>query len=147
MMAKTNENVIVIPAKEKVFPIKVAAYYRVSDESDEQNGSFEAQIKYYKQYINENPEWILVGIYAEKATGTDFRKRKEFNRMIKDAKVGKIDIILTKSVTRFGRNTIPFLKNLRELSKSGADVRFDLEDINTIEQKDSSEITLLAAIA
>jgi len=86
MMTTINENIIVIPAKEKVFPIKVAAYCRVSDESDEQNGSFETQIKYYKQYIDENPEWILAGIYAEKATGTDFRKRKEFNRMIKDVR-------------------------------------------------------------
>jgi len=88
-MSVIYDNVIEIPARAKTKnPLKVAAYCRVSCESDEQHISFESQIKYYSDYIAGNPEWIFVGVYAEKESGTDFTKRDEFNRMIKEAKRG-----------------------------------------------------------
>ena len=74
--------------------------------------SLESQVQYYTSRIVDNPEWEFAGIYAEKASGTDFSKRDEFNRMIKDTKSGKINYILIKSISRFGRNTLPFLQHL-----------------------------------
>jgi site-specific DNA recombinase len=95
----------------------------------------------------EDANWIFSGIYAEKVTGTDFSKRVEFNRMIKDAKAGKIDLILTKSVARFGRNTLPFLQSINEFSRCGVAVRFCLENISTDEPDVSGMIAIHAAIA
>ena len=108
-MINQNNEVITIPAKEKTNSKKVAAYCRVSSESDEQLRSLESQVLYYTEYINENPDWTFAGVYAERISGTDFSRRNEFKRMMKDAKAGKIDLILTKAVSRFGRNTLPML--------------------------------------
>ena len=97
--------------------LKVAAYARVSTEQDEQQSSYEAQVNYYNQYIRNNPAWEFVGIYADEGiTGTNTKKRDGFNRMIADAKAGKIDLILTKSISRFARNTVDALQTIRELS-------------------------------
>jgi DNA invertase Pin-like site-specific DNA recombinase len=109
--------------------------------------SFESQIHYYTEYIKENPAWIFAGIYAERISGTDFSKRTEFNRMIKDARAGKIDLILTKSITRFGRNTVPFLKSLAVLSQNGVAVHFEQEDIRTDDSENNLTLTILATIA
>lgn len=145
----TNKDVLVIPAKahdRRSFP-KVAAYCRVSSESEEQHMSFESQIRYYTDYITRNPQWYFAGIYAEKATGTDFDKRDEFNRMLADAKSGKIDLILIKSVSRFGRNTLPFLRSLNELSRRNVVVYFEMEDIYTDDPDMQVTIATIAAIA
>lgn len=144
-----NENAMVIPAKipEKKSSLKVAAYCRVSSESDEQLMSLESQIRYYTRTIQENPEWEFAGVYAERVTGTDFKKRDEFNRMIKDAKAGEIDLILTKSISRFGRNTVPFLQSFYELSQKGVVVRFEIEDIRTDDPDVAMVLSILAAIA
>ena len=144
-----NENVMVIPTKmqEKKSNLKVAAYCRVSSESDEQMMSLESQIRYYTKTIQENPEWEFAGVYAERVTGTDFKKRDEFNRMIKDAKAGEIDLILTKSISRFGRNTVPFLQSFYELSQKGVVVRFEIEDIRTDDPDVAMVLSILAAIA
>ena len=95
--------------------IRVAAYCRVSTNHEEQDSSFEAQISYYEKLITNHKDWKLVNIYAEKATGTQMEKRPEFLKMLKACRQGKIDLILTKSISRFGRNTLDTLKTLYEL--------------------------------
>lgn len=146
---RINENVAVIPVKtrDRNAPLKVAAYCRVSSESDEQHLSFESQIRYYTDYITSNSEWQFAGIYAEKATGTDFSKRDEFNRMITDAKAGKINLIFIKSISRFGRNTLPFLQSLHVLNQKGVVVYFEAEGIRTDDPDMALTIATLAAVA
>ena len=100
--------VIEIPSTKKDI-LRVAAYCRVSTAYEEQQSSLNAQIQYYTNYINNHDNWALAGIYYEQASGTRFDNRDEFNRMMKDCRIGKIDYIVTKSVSRFGRNTLPFL--------------------------------------
>ena len=102
--------IIVIPptknVEQEAKKLRTAAYARVSSDSDEQKNSFLTQMDYYKQYISRNPEMEFVDLYADEAvTGTSKEKRDEFKKMIADCKEGKIDLILTKSVSRFARNT------------------------------------------
>lgn len=126
---------------------RVAAYCRVSTDSDSQEVSFESQRQYYRNYINEHPEYTLVDIYADEGiTGTSIFKRESFNRMISDAKAGKIDLIITKSIARFARNTVDSLKTLRDLKEYGVDVFFETENIHSL---DGSEIliTVLSSLA
>ena len=104
---------------------RVAAYARVSTEKDEQQNSYEAQIEYYTRYIKGNPEWIFAGIYSDEGiTGTSIKRRDGFNKMIEDALAGKIDLIVTKSVSRFARNTVDSLTTVRKLKDKG--VKFTL---------------------
>jgi len=147
-MKAVHRSTIEVPAKIiKKDPLKVAAYCRVSCESDEQNSSYESQIKYYTDYINGNSEWIFAGVYAEKESGTGFKNRNEFNRMVKDAKEGKIDFILTKSISRFGRNTLPFLQNIYELTTRGIVVYFEVENLRTDNPVMATTIATIAAIS
>ena len=96
--------------------LKVAAYARVSRESEEMLHSFSAQVDFYTHLIQDNPEWEFAGVYADYGiSGTGTAKREQFRRMIQDAKNGKIDIILTKSIQRFARNTVDLLDTVREL--------------------------------
>ena len=111
-----SRNITVIPARKRVGntaavgqrpKLKVAAYCRVSTDSEEQASSYEVQVAHYTQFIQKNPEWELAGIYADDGiTGTNTKKREEFNRMIQDCMDGKIDMIITKSISRFARNTL-----------------------------------------
>ena len=113
--------------------LRVAAYCRVSTDSEEQEMSFEAQRSYYTDKIMRNPEWILVGIFADEGiSGTQASKRKEFMRMIHLCKTGKIDLVLTKSVSRFARNTVDCLNYVRELKTLGIPVIFEKEGLNTM---------------
>ena len=147
-MKAVHRSILEVPAKIiKKDPLKVAAYCRVSCESDEQNSSYESQIKYYTDYIKGNSEWIFAGVYAEKESGTDFKNRHEFNRMVKDAKEGKIDLILTKSISRFGRNTLPFLQNIYELTTRGIVVYFEVENLRTDNPVMATTIATIAAVA
>ena len=99
---------------------KVAAYARVSTAKEEQENSFDAQVSYYTQKIQSNPEWIFVEVYSDEGiTGTNMKKREGFNRMIEDALAGRIDLILTKSVSRFARNTVDSLVTIRQLKEKG----------------------------
>ena len=99
---------------------KVAAYARVSTESEEQATSYEAQVNYYSSYIKEKPNWEYVDVYSDEGiTGTNTKRREGFNRMIKDALDGKIDYIITKSISRFARNTLDTIKYVRELKSNG----------------------------
>ena len=124
--------------------IRVAAYCRVSSDSTEQKESFAAQVEYYTGLIGGNPFWTLADIYADEGvTGTSMRKRDDFNRMIADCRRGKIDRIITKSVSRFARNTVECLDTVRKLSKLGVSVLFEKEQIDT--SKMSSEFLLALA--
>ena len=104
--------VIEIPSVKKEI-LRVAAYCRVSTVYEEQQSSLNAQIQYYTDYINNHDGWTLAGIYYEQASGIRFDNRDEFNRMMKDCRARKIDYIITKSVSRFGRNTLPFLMKMK----------------------------------
>ena len=127
---------------------KVAAYARVSTEQDEQLNSYEAQVNYYSHYIRANPAWDFVDIYADEGiTGTSTRQRDGFNRMIADAKAGKIDIILTKSISRFARNTVDTLNTVRELQQLGVEVRFEKENINTLDKQSEVLLTIMSSLA
>ena len=98
---------------------RVAAYVRVSTDGDEQLESFQSQKQYYQDKISENRDWVMVGIYADEAiTGTKVDKREQFQRMIQDCMDGKIDVIMTKSVSRFSRNTVDILQYVRLLKLS-----------------------------
>lgn len=128
--------------KEDDLPIlRVAAYCRVSSDSDDQMHSFAAQTEYYTKLIGENPLWTLADIYADEGiTGTSMKCRDEFNRMIADCKRGKIDRVLTKSVSRFARNTVDCLNTVRLLTGLGVSILFEKEQIDT--SKMSSEVLL-----
>ena len=120
--------------------LRVAAYCRVSTDSDEQATSYEAQVEHYTEYIQKNPDWEFAGIYADDGiSGTNTKKREEFNRMIDDCKAGNIDMIITKSISRFARNTLDCLKYIRQLKDMNIPVLFEKESINTM---DSSSLTL-----
>lgn len=151
-----NPKVTFIPAKaqrkrdesEDLPKIKVAAYCRVSTDSEEQASSYEVQIEHYTNYIQKNPEWMLAGIYADDGiTGTSTKKRDEFNRMIKDCLEGKIDMIITKSISRFARNTLDCLKYIRELKDRNIPVYFEKENINTMDSKGEVMLTIMASLA
>lgn len=127
---------------------KVAAYARVSTYNDEQLNSLEAQKDYYEKKIEEDPSWVLVGIYVDEGiTGTSYRHRAEFQRMIEDCKQGKIDMVLTKSVSRFARNTVDALNVIRELKEIGVGVFFERENVWTLDSKGEFLITLLTSLA
>lgn len=138
-----------LPLKEK--PIKrkrVAAYARVSLDSDNLLHSLSNQVSHYTNLIASNPEWEFAGIYTDEGvSGTGLRKREEFNKMMEDALNGKIDLILTKSVSRFARNTVDLLKSIRELKELGIEVRFEREHISSITGDGELLLTLLAAFA
>ena len=111
---------------------RVAAYCRVSTDSEEQLNSYAAQKNYYTQKIEENPDWEMAGIFADEGiTGTSMKKRAEFNRMIAACKRGRIDMILTKSASRFARNTVDCLKVIRTLKSRGIAVIFEKKDLWT----------------
>ena len=136
------------PELEEQPKLKVAAYCRVSTDSDEQASSYEVQIEHYTNFIQKNPEWSLAGIYADDGiTGTNTKKRDEFNRMIKDCLEGKIDMIITKSISRFARNTLDCLKYIRELKDRNIPVYFEKENINTMDSKGEVMLTIMASLA
>ena len=110
--------------------LRVAAYCRVSTNHEQQESSLETQISYYGKLIAEHDDWRLVKIYAERASGTQTKKRPEFMKMIRACKQGKIDLILTKSVSRFGRNTLETLKTLYELLGLNVKVYFEKENLS-----------------
>lgn len=127
---------------------RVAAYARVSTELDAQQNSYEAQIEFYTNLINNEPEWEFAGIYADEGiTGTSMKRRDEFNRMVDDAKHGKIDLILTKSVSRFSRNVVDALTVTRELRAAGVEVRFEKEGISSMDSNAEIVFTFMCSVA
>ena len=127
---------------------KVAAYARVSIATERLMHSLSAQVSYYSEKIQKNPDWIYAGVYADYAiTGTETEHRNEFNRMIADAEAGKIDIILTKAISRFARNTVDLLETVRHLRDIGVEVRFEEQNISTFSGDGEVMLTILASFA
>lgn len=128
--------------------LRVAAYARVSTEQDEQQSSYEAQVNYYTTYIQRNPDWEFVGVFADEGiTGTSIKKRNGFNLMLQKALNGEIDLILTKSISRFARNTVDTLQVVRQLKSVGVEVRFEKENLHTFDPKCEMMLTILASLA
>ena len=153
----TAKNVKIIPATlnlftsaPKLFPDKrkVAAYARVSTDKEEQVTSYEAQVDYYTRYIKSRQDWEFVDIYTDEGiSATSTKKRDGFNRMIQDALDGKIDLIVTKSVSRFARNTVDTLTTVRKLKNKGVEVYFEKENIYTLDSKGELLITIMGSLA
>ncbi|RQN12476.1 recombinase family protein [Clostridium butyricum] len=151
-----KKNVAVIPAKTiqevRGLPIqartRVCAYCRVSTDNEEQLSSYEAQVSHYTNYIQSKLEWDFAGIYADEGiSGTNTKKRVEFNRMIEDCMAGKIDMVITKSVSRFARNTLDCLQYIRMLREKGIAVYFEKENINTLDAKGELLLVIMGSLA
>lgn len=153
----TAKAVTVIPATLNLFTStpklaqekrKVAAYARVSTDNEEQLSSYAAQVDYYTRYIQSKEDWSFVEVYTDEGiSATNTKKRDGFNRMIKDALDGKIDLIVTKSVSRFARNTVDTLTNVRKLKDHGVEVFFEKEGIYTLDSKGELLITIMSSLA
>jgi DNA invertase Pin-like site-specific DNA recombinase len=127
---------------------KVAAYARVSTNTDEQYTSYEAQVNYYRKFIQERGDWEYTNVYADEGiSGTNTKRRTEFNRMITDALEGKIDLIITKSISRFARNTLDTISFVRKLKDKGVEVYFEKENLWTLDPKSELILTIMASIA
>lgn len=127
---------------------RVAAYARVSTDRDEQFTSYEAQIDYYTNYIKSRPDWEFVSVYSDEGkTGCNTRKREGFKNMVDDALDGKIDLIVTKSVSRFARNTVDSLTTIRKLKDKGVEAYFEKENIWTFDTKGELLITIMSSLA
>ena len=154
-MTENAPNVITIPPKPELAQgrmiqrqLRVAAYCRVSTDDEEQLTSYEAQRNYYTDKIMTNPEWTMAGLFADEGiTGTSAQKRPEFLRMIRKCRQKKIDLILTKSISRFARNTVDSLHYIRALKELGIAVIFEEQNINTLDSESEMLITMLSAFA
>ncbi len=128
--------------------IRTGAYCRVSTDNEEQKTGYDSQRIHYKNRIEENPDWEFVGIYADKGiTGTQTKKREQFNQMMRDALSDKINLILAKSISRFARNTIDTLNCVRLLREHNVDVYFEKENIHTLGLSNELFLTLFSAFA
>lgn len=137
-----------IPAKPKEKKlIRVAAYARVSSDKDAAFHSLEAQTEYYENYIAAHEDWELVGIYSDNGISGTIINRPEFQRMLDDCRAGKIDLVVTKSVTRFARNTVILLQTVRELKALGINCFFEKENLSSISPDGELLLTLLAMYA
>lgn len=151
----TAPNVRIIPAKpqttenrDKYHQLRVAAYCRVSTEQEEQQNSYQVQIAYYTDLINRKKEWTLAGIFADEGiSGTQAKKRPEFLKMIRLCKKQKIDLVITKSISRFARNTVDCLEYVRQLKDLGIGVIFEKENINTMTMTSEFMIALYGSFA
>ena len=151
------KSVITIPATRNKYtaaPIgarkkrKVAAYARVSTDHEEQQSSYEAQVDYYTNYIKSRDDWEFVSVYADEGiTGCNTKKRDGFNRMVEDALNGRIDLIITKSVSRFARNTVDSLTTIRKLKEHGTECYFEKENIWTFDGKGELLLTIMSSLA
>lgn len=151
------KNITVIPAtinpttrlpKTAVQLRRVAGYARVSTDSEEQLTSYEAQVDYYTRYIKSKPDWEFVDVYTDEGiSATNTKRREGFNRMVADALDGKIDLIITKSVSRFARNTVDSLTTVRKLKDAGVEVYFEKENIWTLDSKGELLITIMSSLA
>ncbi|MCU6792408.1 recombinase family protein [Paenibacillus sp. WQ 127069] len=155
-MGKVLKKVVVVPIKtldmvdgiQQIQKKRVAAYCRVSTEHLEQKESYENQLQHYTRYIQSNTDWDYVDIYADEGiSGTGTKHRTDFNRMIQDARNGRMDLILVKSISRFSRNTMDLLKYVRELKSLGIAVLFEKENINTLESSGEVFLTIFSSIA
>ena len=127
---------------------RVAAYARVSTVKDAQENSLQSQQEYFTEYIRQHPDWVFAGMYTDDGvSGLSIRRRDGFNRMVNDALDGKIDLILTKSLSRFARNTVDALTTIRKLKAAGVAVYFQRENINTMDSTGEFLLTLMSSFA
>ena len=127
---------------------KVTGYARVSTDLEEQITSYQAQRKYYTEYIQKNPDWEFAGMYTDEGiSATSTRHREGFNQMIKDALDGKIDLIITKSVSRFARNTVDSLTTIRKLKENNVECYFEKENIWTFQSSGELLLTIISSLA
>lgn len=151
------QRVVTIPASVRCFterPIdslkkrRVAGYARVSTDNPEQLTSYESQVKYYTNYIESRSDWEFAGMYTDEGiSATNTKHRSGFNRMVTDALAGKIDLIITKSVSRFARNTVDSLTTVRKLKEKGIEIYFEKENIWTLDSKGELLITIMSSLA
>ena len=128
--------------------LRVAPYCRVSTDDEEQLDSYRSQMQYYTDIVQKNPNWALVDVYADEAiTGTQVDKREDFQRMMQDCVAGRIDMIITKSISRFARNTLDTLKYVRMLKERNIAVMFEEENINTLTMDGELLLTILSSVA
>ena len=155
-MQAVKKNISVIPAtlaydrsvRQQTKVLRVAAYCRVSTLQEQQETSYEAQVNYYTEKIKSNLNWKLAGIYADDGkSATSIKKRSNFQAMIDDCMAGKIDMVITKSISRFARNTVDSLMNIRKLKEKNIAVFFEKEGINTLEGSGELLITILSSQA
>lgn len=155
-MAIPKKNVVYIPPQagydQKIKPelktLRVAAYCRVSTLLEQQESSYEAQVSYYTEKINSNPNWKMAGIFADDGkSATQTKKREDFNELIDACMAGKVDLVLTKSVSRFARNTVDALLNIRKLKEKNIPIIFEKEGVNTMESGGELLITILSSQA
>ena len=154
---KRDFEVQVIPATKHTTPVgeqdpvkKVAAYCRVSTDEDAQATSFDLQVDHYTEFIGAHENWILAGIYADEGiSGTQVKHREQFQKMIEDCEAGKIDMIITKSISRFARNTVDCLTTIRKLKalKNPVEIYFEKERLYSLDEKTDMVLSLMASIA
>ena len=143
MITQIKPKKLILPARKKV-----AAYARVSVDTDKLRNSLSAQISYYNSLIQTNKEWEFVGVFADLGiSGTDTKKRDKFNELIDLCKAHEVDIILTKSISRFARNTVDLLKTVRMLKELNVEVRFEKENINSLSADGELMLSILAGFA
>lgn len=156
MQPVSKKNISIIPAKpeydkrtrSQMKKLRVAAYCRVSTLHEQQETSYEAQVEYYAEKIKSNPNWKLAGIYADDGkSATSTKTRDDFQAMIDDCMAGKIDMVITKSIGRFARNTVDSLVNIRKLKEKNIAVLFEKEGINTLDGSGELLITILSSQA
>ena len=129
-------------------PLRVTFYARVSTDKDEQLNSLDNQVKYYQELIGKNKAWIYVPGYVDEGlSGISTKKRENFNRMVEDGKAGLFDLIITKEITRFARNTLDSIQYTRELLSSGVAVFFQNDGINTLDEDSELRLTIMSGIA
>lgn len=158
MPAVANARVTVIPAKKDI-PVnvlsgeerkrlRVAAYARVSTNNEEQLTSYEAQVDYYTRYIQSKEEWEFVKVFTDEGiSATNTKKREGFNQMVAEAMAGNIDLIITKSISRFARNTVDTLTTVRKLKEKGIEVYFEKKDFYTATSPENAAVTALSRVS
>lgn len=147
-VTKIEANPLLIKNNSVATKLRVAAYCRVSTDEEEQLNSYESQIAYYTEAIAKNPSWTFAGVYADEGvTGTVTSKRKDFLRLMKDCEKGKIDMILTKSISRFARNTVDSLSWVRKLRAMNIGVYFEEQAIDSLKAENEMLIGLFSVIA
>ena len=141
MVNKIEQHPTALPHRKRV-----AAYARVSKETDRLLHSFSEQVSYYNELIQKNPEWEFAGVFADSGiTGTMTTHRSEFQRLMQECDSGHVDLILCKSISRFARNTVDLLKTIRHLKEIGVEVQFEKESISTFSKDGELMLSLLAS--
>ena len=148
IITKIEANPALVSRKNSNRPLNVAAYCRVSTDAEDQINSYRAQVSYYTEHITQNPKWRFVEVYADEGiTGTMVKKRENFLRMIKDCEKGKIDMILTKSVSRFARNIVDSISYIRKLKAMGIGIYFEEQNIDSLKEDSETYIGIYSVMA